>query len=155
MNYNAIDLLKKDLTYLDEIITIYKQDLTEANEIIKLSGKTIEIANAEHCGWINYFHEKQVEVKIIKEYIQSKLNEIHSQIWIRLTEKMNIILTQKDKETYIKSDQQYLEMNEKFLMIQELHDQFNRVVDSFEKRGYCLNNLTRLIIASANDWVIP
>lgn len=155
MNYNAIDLLKKDINYLNEIIPIYKQDLMEANEIIKLTGKQIDIANAEHSGWVSYYHEKYVEIKNIKEYIQSKVNETHSLLWIKLTEKMNIILSQKDKEIYIKSNPEFLEINEKFLAIQELYDQYSRVLDAFEKRGYCLNNLTRLIIANTNDWIIP
>lgn len=154
MNYNAIDLLKKDINYLNEIIPIYKQELIDAKEIIKLTNKEIGKANAEHSTWLNYYHEKFNEIKYIREYIQTKVNETHSTIWIALTEKMNIVLSQKDKEIYIKSNTEFLQIYEKYLAIQELYDQYHSLLEAFDRRGYCLNNLTKLIIANTNDWVI-
>lgn len=151
----AIELLKKDLKYIDQIIEIYREYINEAENVIKLSGKRIDIANAEHSGWSSYFHEKSVEVKHIKEYMQMRLNEVHGTLWIKFTEKMNIVLAQKDKEQYIRTDTAYLDINEQFLKIQELYDQFQRINDGFTTRGYCLNNLTRLLVASNNDWIIP
>lgn len=152
---DAIELIKKDIKHLHQIITIYKEDLEEANKILVLSGKRIDIANAEHSGWSNYFYQKKVEVKHIREYIQSKVNEVHGELWVKYTESMNIMLTQKDKEQYIRRTPEYLNINELYLAINELYEQYERVLDAFEKRGYCLNNLTRLVVANNNDWVIP
>jgi hypothetical protein len=152
---SAIDLVKKDISNIDKIIPIYQEYLVEADEMLKLSGKRIDQANAEHSGWANYYHEKEVEVKHIKEYMHMKLQEVHGTLWQKYTEKMDRMLAQKDKEEYIRRDPNYLNVLEYVLKINELHDQFLRVNTGFTQRGYSLNNLTRLIIASNNDWLIP
>lgn len=152
---NAIDVIKKDIKNIDKVILVYKEDLQDADKLMVLKDKRIDIANAEQSGWANYYHDKEVEIRHIQEYMQMKLQEIHGMLWSKYTEKMNIILSAKDKEEYIKHDPLYLNMLEEVLKINELHNQFVRVNKSFEQRGYVLNNLTRLIIASNNDWLIP
>lgn len=151
----SLDLIKKDLKHLDKIIEIYTEDLNEADILLKLTNKKIDMANAEHSGWKNYYHAKEVEVKYLKEYIRSKLDEVHGELWVKYTEKMDRVLTQKDKEQYIKREPIYLNILSEFLKIQELHEQFIRLNESFTTRGYVLNNLTRLITSDTNDWIIP
>ena len=151
----AIDIIKKDLNKIDSIIAIYNEDLKSADETINLRGKRIDIANAEHSGWANYYHEKEVEVKHILNYMEMKLDEVHGALWQKYTEKMNIVLANKDKEEYIKHDPIFLNIYEQYLKIQELHEQFLRLNESFKKRGYNLNNLTKLVIAQNGEWVIP
>jgi hypothetical protein len=152
---NAIDVVKKDIKNIDKVILVYKEDLLAADELMILKDKRIDVANAEQSGWANYYHDKEVEIKHIQEYMQMKLQEVHGMLWTKYTEKMNIILSSKDKEEYIKHDPLYLNILEEVLKVNELHNQFLRVNKSFEQRGYVLNNLTRLIIASNNDWLIP
>ena len=152
---NAIDVVKKDIKNIDKVIIVYREDLLAADKLMELKDKRIDVANAEQSGWANYYHDKEVEIKHIQEYMQMKLQEVHGMLWAKYTEKMNIILSAKDKEEYIKHDPLYLNILEEVLKINELHNQFLRVNKSFEQRGYVLNNLTRLIIASNNDWLIP
>lgn len=151
----GLDIIKKDLNKLDSIIKIYREELKSADDVIELRNKRIDIANAEQSGWANYYHEKEIEVKHIKDYIYMKTQEVHGTLWQKYTEKMNIALANKDKEEYIKSDPIYLNILEQYLKIQELHDHFIRLNDSFDTRGYALNNLTKLVIAQNSEWVIP
>lgn len=154
-NMQAIDLVKKDLNNLDKVIKVYESYLEDVEGLLRISGKPLSVANAEHAGWANYYHEKEVEVKYIKEYVKTILDFTKGKLWQKYTEKMDRVLTPKDKEEYIKHDQVYLDMLEKYLKIEELHDQFKRVVDSFGVLGYSLSNLTKLVIASNDDWLIP
>lgn len=151
----SLDLLKKDMSQIDNIINIYLEELHKADAIIGLSNKRIDIANSEQSGWSNYYSGQTVEVKYLKEYMQLKLEEVHGNLWVKYTDKMQKILTQKDKEQYIKRDPEYLEICEQYLKIEELYDQFKRIDSSFANRGYALNNLTRLITSDVNDWIIP
>jgi hypothetical protein len=151
----ALDLIKKDLNNLDKVINVYTSYLDEVEDLLRISGKPISVVNAEQSGWANYYHEKEVEVKYIKEYVKLVLDSTKGKLWQKYTEKMDRVLTPKDKEEYIKHDPVYLDMLEKYLKVEELHDQFKRVVSSYDKLGYALNNLTRLIIASNDDWLIP
>lgn len=149
---NIIDVLKKDLKVLDSVIELYQQDLMEADEIIKLKGKQIDFANVEHSGWANYYHQKGVEVKNIKDYMEMRLEAVVGQLWSRYVEHYDRQLSQKDIEKYIKKDQEYLDMLEQCLKINELWGQFERVRESFKTRGYNLNNLTKLITAGVHEW---
>jgi hypothetical protein len=149
---NIIDVLKKDLRVLDSVIELYQNDLIEADDIIKLKGKQIDFANVEHSGWANYYHQKGVEVKNIKDYVEMKLDEVQGQLWMKYTEHYDRQLAQKDIERYIKQNQEYLDMYEKYLKVNELWGQFERVRESFKTRGYNLNNLTKLITANVQEW---
>ncbi len=151
----GLEIVKKDITKLQSVIEIYKETLSEANNEIKLRGKQIDVANAEHAGLVNYYHEKEIEVKYIKEHVKMKLEEVHGQLWEKYTEKYDRTLLGKDKEEYIKRNPLYLDMLERYLAIQELYDQYVRVRDGFTSRGYVLNNLTRLVIATNNEWIVP
>ncbi len=153
-NMTSLELLKKDINNLDRIIAIYKEDLEDAEKVLKLSGKKIDIANAEQTGWADYYHQKSIEVKYLKEYVNVLLDEVYGKVWTRLTEKMDRVLVVKDKDHYIKHDPAYLAIIQPYLKISELYEQFQRVNDSFATRGYALNNLTRLIVAQSNDWII-
>lgn len=149
---NIIDVLKKDLRVLDSVIELYQNDLIEADEIIKLKGKQIDFANVEHSGWANYYHQKGVEVKNIRDYVEMKLDEVQGQLWMKYVEHYDRQLAQKDIERYIKQNQEYLDMYEKYLKVNELWGQFERVRESFKTRGYNLNNLTKLITAGVQEW---
>jgi hypothetical protein len=149
---NIIDVLKKDLKVLDSVIELYQNDLMEADDIIKLKGKQIDFANVEHSGWANYYHQKGVEVKNIRDYVEMKLDEVQGQLWMKYTEHYDRQLAQKDIERYIKQNQEYLDMYEKYLKVNELWGQFERVRESFKTRGYNLNNLTKLITANVQEW---
>jgi len=149
---NIIDILKKDLTVLDKVIELYQQDLAEADDIIKLKGKQIDFANVEHSGWANYYHQKGVEVKNIKDYVDMRLEEVYGQLWIKYVEHYDRQLGPKDIEKYIKQNQTYLDMFEQHLKITELWGQFERVRESFKTRGYNLNNLTKLVTANVQEW---
>lgn len=149
---NIIDVLKKDLKVLDSVIELYQNDLMEADDIIKLKGKQIDFANVEHSGWANYYHQKGVEVKNIRDYVEMKLDEVQGQLWMKYTEHYDRQLAQKDIERYIKQHAEYLDMYEKYLKVNELWGQFERVRESFKTRGYNLNNLTKLITANVQEW---
>jgi hypothetical protein len=151
---NSLELLKKDIKHLDQIITVYKEDLSEAEKVLHLSGKRIDIANAEQTGWADYYHQQSIEVKYLKEHVSVLLDEVYGRLWKQCTEKMDRVLVVKDKDHYIKHDPEYLAMIQPYLKISELYEQFQRVNESFHTRGYALNNLTRLIVAQSNDWII-
>lgn len=154
-NMRALDLVKKDLNNLDKVIDVYVSYLDDVENLLQVSGKPLSVVNAEQAGWSNYYHEKEVEVKYIKEYMKLVLDSTKGKLWQKYTEKMDRVLTPKDKEEYIKHDPVYLNMLEQYLKVEELHDQYKRVVDSYGKLGYALNNLTRLVIAANDDWLIP
>jgi hypothetical protein len=150
----SLELLKKDLKYLDKIIDQYKEDLYTVNEIIELSGKEISVAVAQHSGWLVYYDQKSIEVKYLKEYMEVKLAEVQGQLWIKYTEKMDRDLNDKAKTQYINQHPDYLNMKEQFLKIAELYEQYEVINNGFKSRGYALNNLTKLLSTQNNEWTI-
>jgi hypothetical protein len=149
-----IELLKKDLKYLDKIVDQYKEDLYNVNEIIDLSKKEISVAVAQQSGWSVYYDQKSIEVKHIKEFMELKLNEVYGQLWVKYTEKMDRELNDKGKAQYINQNLDYLNMKEQYLKISELYEQYEVINNGFKTRGYALNNLTKLISTQNTEWTI-
>jgi hypothetical protein len=46
----GLDLIKKDLSYLDDVLTIYLDELNNAEHLFKLKGVEITTANLEHIS---------------------------------------------------------------------------------------------------------
>lgn len=150
----AIEYLKKDLKFLDQIIKPYKEDLENASTILDLTGKELSIACAQHVSWSVYYHQKSVEIKNVKDYMEMRLEEKHGELWRKYTEKSDWELNDKAKTQYINSNNDYLDVKEQYLKIKELYEQYEAINDGFKSRGYILNNLTKIVCTEHADWEI-
>jgi hypothetical protein len=150
----GLDLIKKDLSYLDDVLTIYLDELNNAEHLFKLKGVEITTANLEHISWANYYNQKRIEVKFIKEYVQTRVELVHGELWKKYTENHDRQLQQKDKEYYIKTEPEYLDIRYQYLKVEEIYEQLCRLCSGFDSKGYVLNNLTKLIINQSSDWTI-
>lgn len=149
-----IEMIKKDINNLDVIISQYKDDLYNVNDIIELEGKELTVANAQHVSWTVYYGQKCVEVKTLKDYMETVVEFKHGELWRKLTEKSDREYNDKAKGQYINSNEEYLNIKQQYLKIQELYEQFHAINDGFKSRGYVLNNLTKIICTEHSDWII-
>jgi hypothetical protein len=75
-------------------------------------------------------------------------------LWKKYTENHDRQLQQKDKEYYIKTEPEYLDIRYQYLKVEEIYEQLCRLCSGFDSKGYVLNNLTKLIINQSSDWTI-
>ena len=73
---------------------------------------------------------------------------------MKFTETYNRELSDRQKEKYIDNEEQYLSQYEIYLEIKDVYEQYEAVCNAFQSRGYALNNITKIRVASLEDVII-
>lgn len=147
-------IIKRDLSNLTEIKKFYINILKEAKDDLLIENKTYAKANSEHASKMYYYAEHLSELKRILKFIEIDANKTYGELFKKYTENVNIELSDKAKERYIFQEQEYIKVRERVIEIEDLIYKFELLLNAFEKRGYALNNLTKLIIEQVHNELI-
>lgn len=137
--------------HLAKIINEYQTTLEDAKEHLRLRGKTIQIANRENPTWQAYYDERRIELKTLVDYVEAQSKRVRGRLYKRFLEAYQRELDHRAIEKYIDNEDAYLRVYEVLLEIKELYGKYQSVVDAFTARGYALNNITKLRVASLED----
>ena len=136
---------------LPQILETYQKDIVESKEHINIKGKKLEHANRENPSWYAYYDQRRIELKTLVKYMEAQVARVRSKLFKSLTEGHSIALSDRAKDKYIDSEPAFLHMDELRMEVEELYEQYNGIVKSFEARGYSLRNITELRIAALEN----
>jgi len=148
---NLIDRIKNDFSILPDLIESYEKEYDEAVDIIKINEGEINEANRRHAGHQLYYDQKKVELHSLVKFMDMKVNVVKSSLYVSYTQTHDRDLTETGKKTYIEGESAYLDMYQLSLEVKELHEKYQALGNAFQSRGYAINNLTKLAIASIED----
>ena len=149
-----ISLLNEDINNLDLVLDYFESVMKGFDVNLEVKGKNINVANAEQAGWFSYYDSIRVELKHIVEFVSMKLDCEVSNLYVRFNEKHNRSLGPTQIKEYIKREPTYLALYMKYLQSVETYDKCKSIVDSFTARGYTLKNMSGLLIAGIDDFII-
>ena len=141
-------------TKLPDIMETYENELIEAEANLQIKGKTLERANVENPTWQLYYDQRRSELHILLKYIEGLLAGVRGKLFRSYTETPSQILSDRAKDQYINNEPAYLSMLEIMLEIKDIHDRYQAVCDAYKSRGYALNNITKIRVASIEDAII-
>lgn len=151
-----IERLGEDYKNLPSILAEYEAGLDE-EEIksrLNIKGKNLEGANAEHAGWQLYYDSRRADLHALVKYFEARTAAARGKLFRKYTETYNRELSDRQKDKYIDNDEQYLTQYEVYLEIKEVYEKYESVCEAFRSRGYSLNNITKIRVASLEDVVI-
>jgi len=143
--------LGQALEHLPELLNSYEQELVAVEKIMPVEGKLLEKANLEQASYPLYYDMKRKELRTILKYVEMRREKVRGQLFKSYTETYSRDLSDRAKEKYIDNESEYLKYNELYLEIEELYEKFNSVIDSFERRGFALRNITELRVNSLEN----
>lgn len=139
---------------LPTILEEYEKALLDAEANIKITGKGLEQCNKENSTWQHYYNEKRVELKTLCEFLELQVNRVRGKLFKSYTEMNNRELSDRAKDKYIDNEKAYLDLYELYLEVKEMKEKYQSVVDAFTTRGYALNNITKIRVASIEDVIL-
>jgi hypothetical protein len=125
--------------------------LDDADAILKIEGKSLERANKENPAWQAYYDQKRIELKTLLEYMEMQVQRTRGRLFKSYTETYPRELSDRAKDKYIDNEEAYLTIYEIYLEVKEMYNRYQAVVDAFTSRGYALNNITKIRVASLED----
>lgn len=144
----------EDYINLEKTLEPYIESLGERDEHLTIKGKTLEIANREQSSWLSFYDERRIELTTYVRFFEMEEKRIRGTLFKSYLEHYPRDLGERAIEKYIDIEQAYLEIHEKLLAVKELATLYESAVDAFKARGYALNNITRIRVASLEDVVI-
>ncbi len=137
------------------ILDDYRIIRDEADAILEIEGKTIRRALMEQTSWQSYYDQKRGELKsLLKYFNEVVMGPIRGSKWKDLTEESNISLSQKDKEYYLRTYTEIVDLETVYIILEELYYEFDAICEAFRSRGYALKHISELMIAQIEDSII-
>ena len=134
-----------------ETLPAYDNALKDLETKIEIKGKKLEHANRENPGYQQYYDERRVELSVVVKWFEIQIERVRGKLFKKFTENYNRELSDRAKEQYINNEPAYLMWYEMYLEVKELHDKYDSAKEAFKSRGYALNNITRIRVASLED----
>ena len=151
---SLIERLGKDYKNLPEIISEYEKGLNEVEPRLMIKGKNLEAANAEHAAWQLYYESRKADLRALEKYFEARTAAARGRLFKKYTETYNRELSDTQKNKYIDNDEIYLRQLEIYLEIREVYEKYKAVCGAFQSRGFALNNITKIRIASLEGVII-
>lgn len=148
------DDINKRFKNLASVLTPYDDALAELEGDLKIKGKSLEVANRENPSLYSYYDQRRVELKTLVDYMEKEVDRVRSRLFRSFTENFKRDLSDRAKNQYIDSEQAFLDINEVYLEVKEMYEQFSSAVEAFKLRGYALNNITKIRVASMENVIV-
>ncbi len=149
-----INQLGDNFEKLADILSEYDKELDQVEDRLSLKNKTIERSNMENPTWMSYYDQKKVELKILNDYMEMKVNQIRGRLFMRYKENHMVSLNISEINQYINNEEAYTDQYEILLEVQEVYDKYKQVIEAFKMRSFSLNNITKLRVASLEDAIL-
>lgn len=136
---------------LPKVIAEYDSALDDIEEKIKIKGKKLEGANMENPTWQSYYDQKRIELKTLTDFFDMEVARVRGKLFKSYKESSGYALNERETNQYINNEEAYLTMYGMYLEVKEMLDKYKAVVDAYTTRGYALNNITKIRVASLED----
>jgi len=139
---------------LARVLSEYDKELDLVEDRLSLKNTTLERANMENPTWLNFYDQKKVELKVLNDFMDMKLNAIRGRLFMRYKEDHQRTLNASEINQYINNEEGYTELFEISLEVQEVYEKYKQVIEAFKARGYALNNITKIRVAALEDVIL-
>lgn len=146
-----VGTIAKNLDILPTILSEFERDYRTAEDRLKINPSQLGAANVRNAGWQLYYDERRVELHALVKHMDMLVATTRSKLYVSYTQTHDRDLSETGKKIYIDGEPAFLDMNEKALAVKEMYEKYQAVAAAFQTRGYAINNLTKLAIASIED----
>ena len=139
---------------LPSVLAEYDSALDDVEELIRIKGKKLEGANMENPTWQSYYDQKRIELKTLTDYMDMEVARVRGKLFRSYKEGHSRELNERETNQYVNNEEAYLNMYQLYLEVKEMLEKYKAVVDAFTTRGYALNNITKIRVASLEDVIL-
>lgn len=140
----------KDFSNIGTILASYEARCANWESDLKIDGKNIEAACLEQNRAATY-DQMRVEVGTLAKYMEMRVSQARSVAQKRIIDNSQKAFGDRILEKMIDSDPKYLTTYEIYLEVEEVYLKIKSIVDQFTARGYSLNNIVKVRVADLQN----
>jgi len=135
--------LEGDHSNLDDVLNDYRIIHKVARDLLKLEAKTLGEALITQPSEYHFFRMCAVKLKAIMDYYDSLIKHERGKIAVSIRGNVPRDLNERSITTIIDADDYIFQLTTNLLKVKECHEQFIGTLESYNQRGYALNNITK------------
>lgn len=151
METSVANLVKNDLSNLDEVLADYDACMRGYTKNLKVDMKTFAKASSEQAGWLAHYSEIHDELVVIFKDMETRVKVAKAAVFTKLGKNSSQRFTEKEL-TRKEDEDTTVNLTIKALReIEERKAKAETIVGAFTARGYTLNNMTRIRAGGFHD----
>jgi len=116
---------------------------------LSFKGKTMVAAVNDQAEWPIFVDERLAELKGLCKKLETTVEMIRGEVVREL--KGSALDPGRDITKYVDRDDRFLDMNEQFLMFDELREKYVALSEAWTTRGYAIKNRVDLMVHQIKD----
>jgi|AntRauTorcE11897_2_1112592.scaffolds.fasta_scaffold00046_26 hypothetical protein len=151
---SALNDLENDLSNLTEILDEYDKISSVSKDLVALPNKHLSEALATQPSEYLFFKRCCVNLKGILDALEANVRYMRGVKYESIRRGESRELNDRAINSIIDGDADIRQAQFNALLVKDMYDRFHAIVESYQQRGYALNNITKSLEISAIDYLI-
>lgn len=152
----TFDDLENNLSNLDDIIHEYSCIAKTAKDLIKIKGKSVKESLTNQPSEYYFYKTCTGHLRRIVDYMEALVKYTRGTQYrkIRETQSRATDLNDRAINQLVDGNDDVRDKTSQYLKVKESYDTFMSIVDSYNQRGYALNNIVKSLEISVLDVIL-
>lgn len=150
----SADFLKPDFSNLDVIIAEYDKLFKIGRELVIIEDRTLAEGLATQATERQFFGYCTSRLRRIVKIAEARLAACRGKLYYELLHKEPRDVSDRALNSIVDGNDEVYEVTMDLIKIREYYEKFSDLVESYNQRGFALNNLTKAMEASISEMVI-
>lgn len=139
---------------LDSILDEYKKIAKVAKDLVRLPDKTFQEALTTQANEFLFFRSCAGNLKGMLDYHDALVKYRRGKKYNEIRKAESREYNDRAINSIIDSDRGILDVTFDMLKVREMYDRYNGIVESYNQRGYSLNNITKGLEIMVMDTIL-
>jgi len=146
--------LEGDMSNIDDILDEYRTISRVAKDLIKLNGKELQEALTHQASEYYFFRMCLSNLKVFVDYFDSYIKYRKGKEYYKIIDSHSRDLNDRAINQLIDASDDIFRLFSHLHKVREVHDTFYGIIESYNQRGYSLNNITKALEAEVISTIL-
>lgn len=150
----SADYLKADFSNLDDIVAEYDKLYKIGRELVIIEGRPLAEGLATQPTERQFFGLCTTLLRRIVKIAEARVAAARGKLYYILLKKEPRDISDRALNTIVDGDDEIYEVTMQVIKVREYYEKFSDLVESYNQRGFALNNLTKAMDAAIAEMEI-
>jgi len=150
----SADFIKADFSNLDDIVAEYDKLYKVGRELVIIEGRTLAEGLATQATERQFFGHCTSLLRRIVKIAEARLAASRGKLYQKLRNEDPRDISDRALNSIVDGNDEVYEVTMEVIKIREYYERFSDLVESYNQRGFALNNLTKAMEAAIADMEI-
>lgn len=131
---------------LPDVLDYFEGELDGVEDVLAVKGKLLDHALKEQASCHYKYERLRVELKKVVKFMETLVDSTRGKLARKYVENYSRTLNERTMNAYIDNEDEFCQIKNTQLEVEELYEKYVAVSEAFTKRGFALRDITALRI---------